>query len=165
MTKELNQKLINTWDWLNSYCLSKRDDQDLACGQHAVCIMQIDDYNARRMAWGPEKTKAILKELEDIISAYALADTLIARYNDATYVIILHYLSDYSEIQEICDEILASVNEAGLGGDDPLTVSIGASECHHDPSKGYECAMGYAMKALSAAQIDNCGISIATDIA
>ena len=164
MTKELNQKLINTWDWLNSYCLSKRDDQDLACGRHAICIIQIDNYNARRLVWGQEKTREILKDLEEIMTAYALDDTLVARYNDSTYVVVLHYLDDYSEVQEICDEILASINEAELGDDEPLTVSIGASECHHDPHVGYECAMGYALKALSKAQVENSGVSIADGI-
>ena len=161
MTRDLSQKLINTWDWLNSYCLSKRDDQNLACGDHAVCIVQVDDYNARRVAWGPEKTKAVLKELEDIMSAYALEDTLIARYNDSTFVVVLHYLDSHDEIEEICAEIQATINDANIGGEDPLTVSIGASECHHDPKVGYECAMAYALRALSEAQDNNGGISIA----
>ena len=67
MTKELNQKLINTWDWLNSYCLSKRGDADLACGKHAVCIVQIDDFANKRVAWGTEKTKELLKEVTTCI--------------------------------------------------------------------------------------------------
>lgn len=153
MTKELNQKLINTWEWLNSYCLSKRDDQHLACGQHAICIVQIDDFSTKRAVWGAEKTKEILKKLEDLMSMYALEDTLIARYNDATFVVVLHYIEDHAEIQDTCDEIKAAITDAHLGDENaPLTVSIGASECRHDPQVGYECAMSLAMDALSAAQ-------------
>ena len=165
MTKELNQKLINTWDWLNSYCISKRDDPELACGKHAICIAQIDNYNVRRIEWGLEKTKLYLQELESIMTAYALDDTIIARYNDYTYVVVMHHLHEYDEIEEICNEILSSVNEAEIGGDTPLTISIGASHCHHDPNKGYECAVSYALKALSSAQSDNMGLSISTEIA
>ena len=164
MTKDLSQKLINTWDWLNSYCLSKCDDQTLACGDHAICIVQIDDYLARRAAWGPEKTKEVLKEFEGIMSAYALEDTLIARYNDYTFVVVLHHLRDKSEVSEICAEIQSSIRDACIGGSVPLTVSIGASECHHDPEVGYECAMSYALKALGLAQKSD-GISIANGVA
>ena len=159
MTRDLSQKLINTWDWLNSYCLSRRDDQTLACGDHAICIVQIDDYPSRRLAWGPEKTKEILKGMEDIMSAYALEDTLIARYNDSTFVVVLHHLSDQSEVMEICSEIKSTVDEACLGGDLPLTISIGASACHHDPKVGYQCAMSSALEALEKAQNSD-GISI-----
>ena len=160
MTKELNQKLINTWDWLNSYCLSRRDDKDLACGDHAICIVQIDNFNALRSAWGAEKTKSIMKEVENIMSTFALEDTLIARYNDSTFVVVLHYLEDKNEIQEICSEIKESINEAMLGDDLKLTVSIGASECHHDPQVGYECAMSAALKALMNAQSSDSGIAV-----
>ncbi len=159
MTKELNQKLINTWDWLNSYCLSKRGDADLACGKHAVCIVQIDDFANKRVAWGTEKTKELLKEVESIMSAYALEDTLIARYSDSTFVVVLHYLNNNDEIMDMCTEIKESINEAGLGGDIPLTVSVGASNCHHDPDVGYECAMSSALKALTSAQASN-GVAI-----
>ncbi|MBO4234900.1 MAG: diguanylate cyclase [Firmicutes bacterium] len=152
MTKDLQQKLINTWDWLNSYCLSRRDDPTLACGNHAVCIIQIDDYSDRKRAWGPDNTKAYLKEMENIMSAYALEDTLIARYNDSTFVVVLHYLENYDEIKEICSEIIDTINDAGIGGDNPLTVSIGAAECHHEHEVSYECAMTEALKALAFAQ-------------
>lgn len=162
MTKELNQKLINTWDWLNSYCLSRRDDPDLSAGDHAICIMQINDYTACRLAWGPEKTRTVLSELESIMSTFALEDTLIARYNDSTYIIVLHYLEDPSEVMNICMEIQESINEACLGGENPLTVSIGASKCCHDSNSGYECAVKHAMGALATAQSDNSGILIAT---
>ena len=151
MTRDLSQKLINTWDWLNSYCLSRRDDQTLACGKHAICIVQIDDYNNRRIAWGSDNTKKYLKELSDLMSAYALEDTLIARYNDSTFVVVLHFLESHDEIEEICSEIIDSVNEANIGGELPLRVKIGASECHHDQKLGYECATSCALQALANA--------------
>ena len=160
MTKELNQKLINTWDWLNSYCLSRRDDPELACGEHALCIVQIDNYNERRLAWGPEKTKQVIKELEDLMSAYALEDTLIARYNDSTFVVVLHHLDSEDEIEEICTEIKGSIDDACLGDDMPLTVSIGASKCHHDHKEGYKCAMSLALDSLAIAQSSSIGVSI-----
>ena len=162
MTKDFHQKLINTWDWLNSYCLSRRDDPTLACGNHAVCIVQIDDYNNCRKAWGKENTKAYLKEMEDIMSVYAMEDTLIARYNDSTFVVVLHYLESRDEIADLCAEIIDAVNNSGIGGDYPLTVTIGASECHHDHEVGYECAMKYALKALSDAQSGNGKLLVAS---
>lgn len=160
MTKELNQKLINTWEWLNTYCLSKRGDQDLACGQHAVCIVQIDDFNKKKQLWGSEMTREVLKELEDVISTFALEDTLIARYNESTFVVILHHIVDRKEINDICVEIKEAISEAALGGENPLTVSIGAAECHHDQTSGYQCAMSYALDALMKAQNDDDSISI-----
>ena len=153
MIRDLGRRLINSWDWLNSYCLSVRNDQDLACGKHAISIVQIDDFIRKKFVWGGWKTAEILRELESIIENYAADDNLIARYNDSTFVVVLHYLDEYSEIETICNEIKAAINDAELGGDEPLTVSIGASVCRHDPKVGYECAMGYALKALTEAHI------------
>lgn len=152
MKADLTQKLINTWEWLNCYCLSVRDNQDLKCGNHAVCIVQIDDFDYLRVAWGKEKTEQILNQMESIMSAYAFSDSLIARYNDSTFVVVLHYLDDIEDSVNLCEEIRDVIHEAKLGGDHPLTVSIGASRCRHDPNVGYQCAMVCAMDALQEAK-------------
>ncbi len=163
MKQDLTQQLINTWDWLNWYCMSKREDIELACGRHAVCVVQINDYPAKRVAWG-SKRKEYLSQLEDILSAYAMEDTLVAKYDDSTYAVILHWLANDEEIQGMCEEIEADINSAGIGGENPLTVSIGASRCKHDPDSGYQCAMGYALEALLEAQKGMTGIEISNEI-
>ncbi|MBQ7246143.1 MAG: GGDEF domain-containing protein [Firmicutes bacterium] len=151
MKQDLTKKLINTWDWLNSYCLSKRDDKELACGQHAVCIVQIDNFAKIRASWDNEKLESVLKSMESIMEHYAMDDNLIARYNDSTFVVVLHYLESRSEIIEMCEEIKYAINEAKLGDDTPIKVSIGASVCRHDPTQGYKCAMHHALEALARA--------------
>ena len=164
MTQDFTKKLINTWDWLNSYCLSKRDDQELACGKHAVCIVQIDDFASIRASWGEEKTQSVLKSMEKIMEEFALDDNLIARYNDSTFVVVLHYIADNDEISSMCEEIRYAINDAKLGGDDPITVSIGASVCRHDQKQGYKCAMSYALEALYKAHEGTDSIEVSSVI-
>lgn len=164
MKQDFTQQLINTWDWLSLYCQSKRDDKALACGRHALCIVQVDDFSDRRTKWGPKKTEEVLSQLEDIMSEYAMDDTLVAKYDESTYAVILHYLDSDEEAQEICEEIKSAINNAGLGGDVPLTVSIGASRCRHDQEQGYQCAVGYALEALLMAQKQKTGIEISKEI-
>lgn len=165
MRIDFTQKLINSWEWLNSYCLSKRDDYGLSCGRHAVCVVQIDDFYKMKIVWGNE-TGAILKNMEEIMSDYAMDDNLIARFSDSTFVVVLHYLDSLEEINEICEEMKAAINDAHLGTEDaPLTVSIGASICRHDPNYGYQCAMSYALEALEEAHKQKDTINVSKALA
>jgi len=153
VTKQLSQQLINTWEWLDAFCLTQRGDCNLACGQHAIVVVQIDDFISIREKLGEERTAELLSNMENLMKEYALDDTLVARYNDYTFAVVLHYLTGRDEIMEICEEIRESINNAKKKWKDQVTVSVGAAECHHDPKEGYKCATRLALEALAEAKL------------
>ena len=163
MTSVLNKSLINSWDWLDAYCLSKRDDVHLACGQHGILVVQIDNYEELKADIGEERMTTLLKQVEDIMTTYALEDTVIARYNQSTFAVILHFLSSREEIQEMAEEIREAINLAKRHWQDKPTVSVGAAECHHDICVGYKCATLLAMEALKDAKEKGDTVVLAED--
>lgn len=164
MTKQLNKQLINSWEWLDAFCLTQRGNCDLACGQHGIIVVQIDEFDRLRENIGEERTAEVLENLKKQMVDYALEDTLVAQYNDHTYAVILHYLASREEIQEMAEEIRETIKEEAKGWRDPITVSIGASECHHDPKEGYKCATELSMQALKEAKLTGDKVVVAPDI-
>lgn len=163
MTKQLGKELINSWEWLDAYCLTQRGICELACGQHAIVVIQIDKYDELKERLGREGTRLFQSKFETLMKTYALDDTIVAKYNDATYVVVLHYLSSREEISEICHEIVEAVNDAKVDWGIDVSVNVGAAECHHDPNQGYKCAAALAMDALREAKAKNGGVSVAPD--
>ena len=163
MTSVLNKSTINTWEWLDAYCLSKREDVHLACGQHGILVVQIDNFDELRKSIGEERTEKLLKNMEEVMAAYALEDTLIARYNPSTFAVILHFLAEREEIEEIAEEIREAINMAKKKWEDKPTVSVGAAECHHDVCEGYKCATLLAMEALKEAKEKGDTVVLAED--
>ena len=151
MTKQLGKELINTWEWLDAYCLTQRGICELACGQHAIIVVQIDRFNELRNSLGEERFKAFQSKFETLMKTYALDDTIVAKYNDSTYVVVLHYINGREEIADISQEIRESVEVARQEWGVDASVSVGAAECHHDPECGYKCAASLAMNALKIA--------------
>ena len=164
MTKQLGKQLINSWEWLDAFCLTQRGDCCLACGQHAILVVQIDDFDNITARIGEERTATMLKAMDNLMSEFALEDTLVAKYSDSTYAVILHYLANREEIAEICEEIKEAVRESAKTWTDPISVSIGAAECHHDPDDGYKCAAKLAMTALKQARANHQEYFIAPDV-
>lgn len=164
MTKQLGKQLINTWEWLDAFCLTQRGECCLACGQHAILVVQIDDFDSITSRIGTERTAGLLKSMDALMSEFAFDDTLVAKYSDSTYAVVLHYLSGREEIEEMCEEIKETVYEASQKWEDPISVSIGAAECHHDPDDGYKCAAKLAMTALKKARSIDSEYVIAPDI-
>ena len=164
MTKQLGKELINSWEWLDAYCLTQRGICELACGQHAIVVIQIDKIDELKGRLGKEGFKAFQSKFETLMKAYALDDTIVAKYNDATYAVVLHYLSCREEISDICSELKESVDVAKLEWGVDIDVSVGAAECHHDPNEGYKCAAALAMEAMKEAKKARGGVAIAPDI-
>lgn len=152
MAIQLTKELINSWEWLDSFCLTQRGDCDLACGQHAIVVVQIDDFSKLRIKIGKERTDALIANMDNLMQEFALEDTIVAKYDDSTFAVVLHYLTSREEIETMCNEIKETVREAAEGWEDKITVSIGAAECHHDPNQGYKCATLLAMDALKEAR-------------
>lgn len=135
----------------------------MACGQHAILVVQIDKFETLRAEIGEERTAVILKNLEKIMKNYSMEDTLVARYNDYTFAVILHYLTSREEISEMANEIQQTILAEQTHWKDKVTVSIGGAECHHDPKEGYKCATRLAMEALGAAKLKGDTIVVAPD--
>ena len=163
MPKELAKQLINSWEWLDAFCLTQRGDCGLACGKHAVLVVRIDGFDSLKREIGPERTKELLANIEDVMKSYALEDTLVARYNESTFAVILHYIADRDEIFEMGEEIRENIHVAANGWRDKVTVSVGAAECHHDPQQGYKCATALAMEALAKAMEEGNRVVVAPD--
>ena len=163
MKKQMAKESINSWEWLDSFCLTQRGDCELACGQHAILVAQIDNYDSLKKSLGKDSLQDFKTRFEALLKTFALDDTIIAKYNDSTYVIVLHFLNARDEIEEMCQEIRESVSESSEDWGLDITVSVGAAECHHDPEKGYKCAAELAMEALRIAQTDPEGIVVAPD--
>ena len=164
--KQISKELINTWEWLDSFCLTQRGDCNLACGQHAILVVRIDDFEKLRGKMSESDFADLGDKLNDLMATYALEDTIIAKYDTATYVVVLHYLENREEISEICKELQDAINMSCKSwgyGKLNLTVSIGAAECHHDPDEGYKCAARLAMEAMEEAQKKNKKFIVAPD--
>ncbi len=163
MTKQLGKELINTWEWLDAYCLTQRGICELACGQHAIVVVQIDQLDKLRQELSPEEFKAFKSKFETLMKAYALEDTIVAKYDEATYVVVLHYINSREEIDDICLEIREAVDDARNEWNLDISVSVGAAECHHDPNCGYKCAAKLAMDALEKSRTTGEGVYVAPD--
>ena len=163
MEKQMSKEAINSWEWLDSFCLTQRGDCNLACGQHAILVVTIDSYDSLKSSLSRDRMLDFRTQFEALLKTFALDDTIIAKYNDSTYVIVLHYLTDRDEIEEICQEIREAIADSSDDWGLDITASVGAAECHHDPNQGYKCAAALAMEAVRKAQATNEGIVIAPD--
>ena len=163
MTKQVSKQLINSWEWLDSFCLTQRGDCGLACGQHGIVVVQVNEIDKIRKQLSKEEYDKLMSNLESVMQTYALEDTIVARYDEATFVVVLHYLTDREELTDICQEIEDTVRDAKDNWTYEVKVTIGAAECHHDPDNGYKCAARLAMDALKEAKLKNKEFIVAPD--
>lgn len=163
MTKQVSKELINSWEWLDAFCLTQRGICELACGQHAIVVVQINQFEEIKEKLTRSQLNELLQKIEKQMETYALEDTIVAKYNEYTYVVVLHYLNSRDEIEEICNEIEASFSEDKEISKYNVSVTLGAAECHHDPDSGYKCAARLAMEALQEAKEKNKEFILAPD--
>ena len=163
MKKQVRKELINSWEWLDSFCLTQRGDCKLACGQHGIVIVEVKQFEDMKKRLPKKELDDLIDKIDKYMETYALEDTIVAKYNEYTYAVVLHFLEDRNELKDMCKEIEASLLEAKKDWDCDINITIGAAECHHDPEEGYKCAARLAMEALQEARNKNKDFILAPD--
>ncbi len=132
---------------LNRHALDDMLQREAPKGAGAMVIVDIDRFKRINDTRGHLQGDAVLRRVSQ-----ALRDTLpeqphLYRIGGDEFLLILP-ASDDSPLQSLCEQLCEAVRQ--VGGDDPLTISIGAGR--FDWSEGFDTAFERVDRALMAAK-------------
>ncbi|MBQ7063869.1 MAG: response regulator [Firmicutes bacterium] len=138
--------VIRDRDYLKEFFSDPQND----AGCRAIALLEMDHFQKAHVELGMAGIQRMMTRMGEELLEVADDGTEIIRYDDMTYVVILHHLSGQDEIWDRCVTLHQAVKLTNIRGI-TFTVSLGAAECLSG-DKGCQIALDQALKALGEAQ-------------
>ncbi len=133
------------------FCAGQKENHSRTNELNAVALIRVDHFEGLRHSADKAEEERLLDEMTARLKSCLWDDTVAARFTEAGFLMAFHRLNSMNELYEKCRILQKRLCIADIGDGKPLTVSVGAAVCLHDPDHGYRCAYGLARIALEDA--------------
>lgn len=133
------------------FCSSLLQDRSLAKTLNAVVLIDIDHAPEIRRKYNLSVMDSIMKKMAEQIRVMIPESDAAARFGDTLFLVTFHKLLNLVDLKNRLNVLQNSLKVPFEDGS-VVTVSIGASLCHHDENLGYRCACELASVALENAK-------------